>query len=761
MKDRRARVAALAWGLALVACALLLSAQLLRDAPLDTRLTALLPETPRTALLERAEENLDSTVESQVLLLLSGPDAVASLTDLKQRLQASGSIAAFASDNPPRPDQTLAPYRYRLLAAPMVEATAEAWQARGLSRLFTPGIDAELRDDPFGLLDAWIAHRFAGPVTWRDGMPVVSRDGQRWVLMSATLAGSPYDMARQRPLVKAIADFEQAHPELEVLRAGLVFHAAAGTRQAKREITTIGLGSLVGILFLLAWVFRRPAVLASLLLPVAAGVLFALPLTWTLFGTLNLLTLAFGASLIGLAVDYALHLQCARALHPCYALSRLWPGLALGLISSLTAYLIQLATPLPGLRQMATFTALGLLGAWLTVRLWLPLLPLSPHPATLAVAERLNHIRLQSKAAGPWLVLTALGLIALGLALTTLSAEDDLRQLNPSPPDLVREQQQVQALLERTTGQHYLVVTDTTEERLLERLEGLDAPLSRLVSDGHLSSYHHLAQAVPSAATQNRNLARVRQRYTEALPGLLDAAQLPSNLSETLQAPLISPPMLTPETWLKSLAGNADRALWLGDANVPAALVQLEGVDASAQRALTQLAAGSSELHYRDRVGELTAQLAQLREQITRWLGLALLALIGLFGWRYRRRAWRVLLPPVGAVLLTLGLFAVLGIGVTLFHVLGLLLVLGIGLDAGIFSTEHPEDPAAWLAISLSCASSLLAFGLLALSATPALHQLGLTCLAGLVATWALVPFARATGSPDTYQKEQASHGEV
>jgi predicted exporter len=85
--------------------------------------------------------------------------------------------------------------------------------------------------------------------------------------------------------------------------------------------------------------------------------------------------------------------------------------------------------------------------------------------------------------------------------------------------------------------------------------------------------------------------------------------------------------------------------------------------------------------------------------------------------------------------------------------------VLGIGLDAGIFSTEHPDDPAAWLAISLSCASSLLAFGLLAFSATPALHFLGTTCLTGLTASWLLVPFSRGPRRPHLAHKEHVSHG--
>ncbi|MGO1625990.1 MAG: MMPL family transporter, partial [Halomonadaceae bacterium] len=709
--------------------------------------------------IERAEKQQAEAFESRILLLVSGPESAQKVPELKRALHASGSVAALASDDPARPDAVLAPYRYRLLADSLAEKNADEWQKRGLSRLFTPGVDADLKKDPFGLLDAWLEARLGGPVTLEDGHPGVTHSGTRWQLLSAELAGSPYAMGLQQRLTDALATFEVQHPELEVLRAGLVFHAAASAAQGKREITTIGLGSLLGIVLLLGAVFRRPGVLASLLLTVSAGIAFALPLTWWLFGTLNLLTLAFGASLIGIAVDYALHLQCARQLHPGRPLARLWPGLALGLVSSLAAYLMQLATPLPGLHQMATFAALGLAGAWLTTRLWLPLLPKRPHPATWPVAERLDRLRLPQRTAPWWAGLALVGVAAAVLIATRLAPSDDLRALNPSPPGLVDQQRQVQTLLERPGGQRYLIVTAGGQEALLDKLEHLNAPLDELARAGQLGGYRHLAQSVPPKAVQDDNLARVSDAYRQALPGLLDDAGLPAALLETISAPIEGVPYLTPERWLESPAGAADAALWLSDAATPAALVRLDDATPEATQRLQARTAETPGLYYHDRVATISAQFTRLRQHITRWLGLALAGLAVVFIARYRRRAWRVLLPPVGAVILTLGVFAAAGVGVTLFHLLGLLLVLGIGLDAGIFSTEHPEDPAAWLAISLSCASSLLAFGLLAFSATPALHFLGTTCLAGLTASWLLVPFSRGPRRPVSARKEHVLHG--
>ncbi|HPW12437.1 MAG TPA: hypothetical protein PK399_04610, partial [Thermomonas sp.] len=77
------------------------------------------------------------------------------------------------------------------------------------------------------------------------------------------------------------------------------------------------------------------------------------------------------------------------------------------------------------------------------------------------------------------------------------------------------------------------------------------------------------------------------------------------------------------------------------------------------------------------------------------------------------------------------------------------LLLLGLGVDYGIFLLEHEGDGASWLAVCLGAASTLLAFGLLSLSATPALHGFGLTLLFGISLVWLLSPCFRPHARPN------------
>ena len=102
-------------------------------------------------------------------------------------------------------------------------------------------------------------------------------------------------------------------------------------------------------------------------------------------------------------------------------------------------------------------------------------------------------------------------------------------------------------------------------------------------------------------------------------------------------------------------------------------------------------------------------------------------------------------IATVMATVVTLALLGMAGQGLQLFHVLGLILLLGLGVDYGIFFQEpngHHDD-AAWLAAGLSALSTMLSFGLLGLSRTPPLRAFGLTMAIGIAAVTLIVPCFR------------------
>ncbi|MDI6002871.1 MMPL family transporter [Cobetia marina] len=764
------------WAGVLLLCAVLLAGKLAPQSPwrgaIDTRITAMLPAQERSPLAARAE-SLEDTA-NRLVMLVGARDA--SATSLKQRdaaaqalRQAFTPLATLDDGKSLKSLRLPAEVQPALIAPRLAELSDEQWQARALRQLFQPGGQRDLIHDPFGLAGAWQDWLTPANLSLSGGQLLLrapTSSGEQpdsgYRLISATLTGSAYAMGDQQALEQAVNGVKADYPDVRLLRSGLVFHASAGAQQARQEMSTIGLGSLIGVLLLLWAVFRTPRRLPLLLVPVATGVLFALPLTWWAFGSLHVLTLAFGASLIGISIDYVLHLECMRRLatNGRGGLAALWPGLTLGLCSSLAAYLAITLTPMPGLRQMGMFAALGLIGAWLSVRLWLPQLPL-PAQATREDSPAARAAGCLARAIPGKRSWQALGLLLLTAlaSLYGLRSDDRLTQLNPSPASLIDEQREVQRLLAEPDGLRYLIVQAEDDAALLTRLQALEGTFQQLDAQQQLGRWASLAQQLPTLAQQQANLGAMRERTRTLLPQVLRQAGLPAALLTRAEQAIESAHPLRPADWVTLPAGEMGQRLWLDSRTAAIGIVRFGDVTAEGSAALARLAAGDDRLEYVDQVARLSTTLGSIRSEMAWLVSAAVVVISLLLALRYRRSTWRALLPPLGGLVLTLAALTLAGVGLNLFHLLGLLLVLGIGLDAGIFCAEHParsaekdrsEDTASrasqasLLAISLSCASSLLAFGLLSFSQTPALAALGLACLVGLTATWCLVPFARS-----------------
>jgi predicted exporter len=158
---------------------------------------------------------------------------------------------------------------------------------------------------------------------------------------------------------------------------------------------------------------------------------------------------------------------------------------------------------------------------------------------------------------------------------------------------------------------------------------------------------------------------------------------------------------------------------------------------------------------YVDEVAGLTATLALLRGEVSLLLGcfVALFAIGSLL--LLRRRGLLLLSCVLVPMVVSLTLSA--GGGVSLFHVLALLLVLGLAVDTAVFYLELGLDGDSWLASTLATMTSILAFGLLSLSRVPVLHYFGTVVFAGLLCSWLVTPLLfRLWGHPSPVTRQDA-----
>src|SRR3546814_16119926 len=125
----------------------------------------------------------------------------------------------------------------------------------------------------------------------------------------------------------------------------------------------------------MAVVFRslRPFFMGAL--GVGVGCLAGFAACLGIFGQVHLMTLVFGASLVGISIDYALHYFCERMAEgesrgPREATERVFPGITLVLAPSVIGFVGILIAPFPGLREMAVLDRKGIVwGRVVPVRL--------------------------------------------------------------------------------------------------------------------------------------------------------------------------------------------------------------------------------------------------------------------------------------------------------------------------------------------------------------------------------------------------------
>lgn len=773
-------------GVALLAVGIALLAGLGR-LQVHSDMLALLPEPQRDPVKAQAMERIAAMGQRRLTLLIGGvqdtdpqPAARAAAKALSGSPHFDGAVTNVSDwrgrESGEESEDIVFQHRFHLLA-PDDRRALERLAGGGEAAPDGEGLDHFLQrakrrlyglsfgggqfiQDPLGLSQAYLlslasAATVPGLRIGSDGgLRAENADGVLYAAVFAESRADPYTLEAQEhqlsALDSAMAAAHEAVPGVEIMVSGTLRHAAAATRQARGEVSVIGFGSMTGILLLMLWAFSgvRPFLLSAMAL--AGGCALAVVATGLIFGSVHVLTIVFGASLMGVAIDYCFHFFAQRWQTPGRraALRRILPAIALGLTTSCIAYSGMAVAPFPGLRQMAVFAVFGLVGAWFGVLLLLPAaagpVPDRRAPLNLARAwlERgLPHVSARLGGARTGLA-AGTAVVLLGVTGFILDPADDVRLLHSSPPHLVEEEQRVAEILgQRAPGRMIVVEGDSRqsvleyESRVVAAIRETPEPPARVTA---------ITDSYPTVAEQAASHGRLRE--TLYRPGgeveslLLEVGYPRQRVEEhlrTFQATRGEP--LALESWLASPYGAAFEPFWLGNvAERWVTLVQVHEIhDGQALDQLLDRFPGSDLI---DRVAEMSGILGNYRQLITLLLAVAYaLAWIVLSVVIDRRSALAIVLAPMLASIIVALVFALSGWPFSLFNVMALLLLLGMGADYGIFlRMAGAEASPAMAAVGLSAMTTMLSFGLLSLSQTPALHSFGLTLAIGLTLTFLL-----------------------
>jgi predicted exporter len=601
----------------------------------------------------------------------------------------------------------------------------------------------------------------------RDGV-FVTRDGHHAILFLGTHA-SPFDSAHQQPLLAAIyarfAEIAGAAPaELRLEMAGVNRFALQIEESIRREIVWLFGLSSAGVAVLFLTFFRSPRVLATAVLPHAMGALVAASVGLALFGHLNGLAIAFGVSLIGVSIDYATHLLVHHSFAPTgtpalAVARRLRPSLLLGGATTIASLAGLAFAKFPGFYQMGVLATVGVSAA-LAVALWVVPALVGPldAPSVSRRAAALLGARMQalSHRRTALLGLSILCLAAGAWGVGRIAWVDDLSELTRMDETLLDEERRVRSRFSDLDGSRFLVARGATLEEALAANDRLAKRLPALVESGALGGHRSLHDLLWSQALQRENQAQLRADplLPERLARAFEAEGFRPGAFEGFATALAAPPPapLRYDDLMDSPLSDLVRSLVLDVDGGVGVVTYLQGL--RRPEALDAAVADLPDVQLFDQKRFFREVYGEYRERIIGVVVSGVFAVLGLLLLRYRslRPALAAALPSLLVAALLAALAAALQVETHVLHLIGLILVMGMGVDYGIFVVDgagHDEPVGTTLlSLFLSCLTTIFTFGVMGFSEHPVLHAIGRTAGVGIALSFLLAPVSLAVLRP-------------
>ncbi len=747
----------------------------------DAEMLDLLPaEVPAVQGLKIYQQHF--TDARELILTVRAPDrdsAEQAARSIAEALQHANHLVATVTWEPPwqeHPEQTAELIAYLWLNQPPADFKQLAGRLSGtnlvnvlaatreqLATTLSPNEIAQLSYDPFGLTR--LPESVAGTVSgFGSGAELfASADGTfRIIFVKARGELNGYRECTDwfNAVKQVVGSALPADAKIHIGYTGRPAFTAeiSGSMQHDMKLSVGGTALIIAILF---WCAHRRLKPMLWLLTLLALILAAtLALGGLIFGAVNVISMGFAAILLGLAVDYAVvHYQEALA-QPELSIPEIRraiaPSIFWAAITTISAFLVLNFGGLPGLAQLGSLVAIGFaLAACVMIFAFLPpLFPqrMGPHSGRGAAAPdfiaplRPLHINIIF-AGTAILILICAPVLFSGLPKMDPTAD----ALRPRDSQANTTLDAIKFNLNQKREPLWLLVSGRDESEVARKLDAILPVLNAAISNRTLSGFTSPTALWPHPAFQLAN--RVNAQKLAADADVFRATALTNGFSPVALG--LTGSIL--ETWRRAAATTNvfwptnPLCIWIFER-----MAVHEPPDFFAVSFL-YLATNAWEASF----ARLDAQLPHEGVWLSGWdlLGGTVLAAV-------QKNLWKLLLPMVGLILLSLWLafrrftevFISLGILLlsgfcllaamkifgwswNLLNLMALPLILGTGVDYSIFMQlalrRHGGDlklahASVGKALLLCGGTAIAGFGMLGLSSNTGLSSLGRVCAIGI-----------------------------
>ncbi len=555
---------------------------------------------------------------------------------------------------------------------------------------------------------------------------------------------------------------------------------------SKRDIRVTILTSFVAVMLLFGLSFRTTRIVFFVGVPLAISLVWTLGFARLTFHDLNILTCVFSCVLIGLGIDFAIHIvnryfdDDKANLDLPHRLAQTFEeagsGLIIGGITTAAAFYSIAISDFKGFKELGILTGTGVLFCLLAMLFVLPSLLVCfshenisgrrPKIAGFGLMALLGFLQRYPKS---FILVTFSTFCLLAVCGTKIRFDDNLKNFRPADQEIFRLQDKVTAWLGGSIAETLLVVEGKSEAEVMEINTAVSEALKDLELSGVIAGVKSISRYLLTPTQQKRNIEfirrhrdifdveRIKRTFNNALKEQgfkrLDIYdRYFENLAKAFEAEKLLVPSAFKGTQLERFVkmfvfqkGQRFKAvtyiipsgdLWLrADTNRLRQQIMRKLEEKAINKEQYNLAGASL----------LTGDLKELIiKNLRSSMWLASLAIIAVISIYYRKLKLIALstLPLVLGLGAAIGIMAILSLHFNFLNLIVLPMVVGIGIDDGVhltntFRRSLETDMLMSMsrtarAVVLTSLTTLVGFGSITLSHYPGLRSMGYVAIIGI-----------------------------
>ena len=294
--------------------------------------------------------------------------------------------------------------------------------------------------------------------------------------------------------------------------------SVANASRIKKDVTlTVSIALLV-LLFLIYSFYRDLKIFFFILVPVLAGTALSVIILGNLKSSISLISLGIGSVLIGITIDFSIHLftHFKKKQNPVLVLEDISFPVLISALTTSAAFLCLYLIRSEALKDLGLFAALSVLCVAISALIMIPQL-FSNKTKTNNTNKKtfIDKIASYPFHENKILLFTLIALsITCAFFANKVSFERDLNKINYMPADLLKAEEHINEISDATKRSIHLIAYDGDENKALEISEAANKSLTKLKEGDKINSFSSPTMLLSSKAEQSEKINNWNKFWT-------------------------------------------------------------------------------------------------------------------------------------------------------------------------------------------------------------------------------------------------------